>query len=149
MADARTAAFYTLCKIERDNSYSNLLLSDTPGAVAMSKNDRLLYHRLVKTVLERKITTDYNLALYLSQPLKKLKPQVLTILRMGACQLLFMDKIPASAAINESVKLAKKNGCAFASGLVNAVLRNALRTQGTLKEPTSLADRYSHPQKLP
>ncbi|MBQ7962661.1 MAG: 16S rRNA (cytosine(967)-C(5))-methyltransferase RsmB [Clostridia bacterium] len=123
MADARTAAFHTLCKIERDNSYSNLLLSDTPGAVAMSKNDRLLYHRLVKTVLERKITTDYNLALYLSQPLKKLKPQVLTILRMGACQLLFMDKIPASAAINESVKLAKKNGCAFASGLVNAVLR--------------------------
>ncbi|MBQ8503461.1 MAG: 16S rRNA (cytosine(967)-C(5))-methyltransferase RsmB [Clostridia bacterium] len=123
MSDARTAAFHTLCKIERDNSYSNLLLSDTPGAVAMSKNDRLLYHRLVKTVLERKITTDYNLALYLSQPLKKLKPQVLTILRMGACQLLFMDKIPASAAINESVKLAKKNGCAFASGLVNAVLR--------------------------
>lgn len=123
MSDARTAAFHTLCKIERDNSYSNLLLSDTPGAVAMSKNDRLLYHRLVKTVLERKITTDYNLALYLSQPLKKLKPQVLTILRMGACQLLFMDKIPVSAAINESVKLAKKNGCAFASGLVNAVLR--------------------------
>ena len=123
MSDARTAAFHTLCKIERDNSYSNLLLSDTPGAVAMSKNDRLLYHRLVKTVLERKITTDYNLALYLSQPLKKLKPQVLTILRMGACQLLFMDKIPASAAINESVKLAKKNGCAFDSGLVNAVLR--------------------------
>ena len=123
MTDARTAAFRTLCKIERDNSYSNLLLSDNPGAADMSKNDRLLYHRLVKTVLERKITVDYNLALYLSQPLKKLKPQVLTILRMGACQLLFMDKIPASAAINESVKLTKKNGCSFASGLVNAVLR--------------------------
>ena len=54
MTDARTAAFRTLCKIERDNSYSNLLLSDNPGAADMSKNDRLLYHRLVKTVLERK-----------------------------------------------------------------------------------------------
>lgn len=123
MTDARTAAFRTLCKIERDNSYSNLLLSDTPGAVDMSANDRLLYHRMVKTVLERRITIDFNLSLYLKQPLKKLKPQVLTILRLGACQLLFMDKIPASAAINESVKIAKKQGCSFASGLVNAVLR--------------------------
>lgn len=149
MTDARTAAFRTLCKIERDNSYSNLLLSDFPGAVDMSRNDKLLYHRIVKTVLERKITTDYNLALYLSQPLKKLKPQVLTILRIGACQLLFMDKIPDSAAINESVKLAKKNGCAFASGLVNAVLRkvsaNGLVLPDEKSEAEFLSIRYSFP----
>lgn len=148
MTDARTAAFHTLCKIERDNSYSNLLLSETPGASVMSKNDRVLYHRLVKTVLERKITVDYNLSLYLSQPLKKLKPQVLTILRMGTCQLLFMDKIPASAAINESVKLAKKNGCSFASGLVNAVLRkvsvNGLRLPDENKDDY-LSVKYSFP----
>ena len=151
MTDARTAAFHTLCKIERDNSYSNLILSEAPGASAMSKNDRLLFHRLVKTVLERKITADYNLSLYLSQPLKKLKPQVLTILRMGACQLLFMDKIPPSAAINESVKLAKKNGCAFAAGLVNAVLRkvsvNGLRLPDEDKKEY-LSVKYSFPVYL-
>jgi len=65
-------------------------------------------------------------------------------------QIYEMDKIPASAAVNESVTLAKKycRKLRGASGLVNAVLRNAVRTKGTLKEPTSLCDRYSHPQKL-
>lgn len=128
MTDARTAAFRMLSKIERDNSYSNLILSDM-NTEGLPLREKLLAHLLVKTVLERKITADYNLSLYLTQPLKKLKPQVLTILRMGACQLLFTDKIPASAAINESVKLAKNNGCAFASGLVNAVLRK-ISTKG-------------------
>lgn len=123
MTDARSAAFSVLSRIEKDRSYSNLLLSDMTYDEKLSRKDKLLAHRIVKTALERKITVDYNLSLYLTQPLKKLKPQVLTILRMGACQLLFMDKIPASAAINESVKLSKKNGCSFASGLVNAVLR--------------------------
>ena len=152
MTDARTAAFKTLCKIEKDNSYSNLLLSDTPGAADMSRNDRLLYHRIVKTVLERKITVDYNLSRYLSQPLKKLKPQVLTILRMGACQILFMDKIPSSAAINESVKLAKKNGCSFASGLVNAVLRKVDANGLVLPENDNvmnyLSIKYSFPEYI-
>lgn len=152
MTDARTAAFRTLCKIERDNSYSNLLLSDTPGAVDMSGNDRVLYHRMVKTVLERRITIDFNLSLYLKQPLKKLKPQVLTILRLGACQLLFMDKIPASAAINESVKLSKKQGCSFASGLVNAVLRkvsdNGIVLPDEKDEIKYLSIKYSFPEYI-
>lgn len=122
MTDARSAAFSALSKIERNNSYSNLLLSEM-NIQDCSQREKQLAHLIVKTVLERKITLDYNLSRYLTQPLKKLKPQVLTILRMGACQLLFADNIPVSAAINESVKLAKKNGCAFAAGLVNAVLR--------------------------
>ena len=152
MTDSRTAAFRTLCKIERDNSYSNLLLSDTPGAVDMSANDRVLYHRMVKTVLERRITIDFNLSLYLKQPLKKLKPQVLTILRLGACQLLFMDKIPVSAAINESVKLSKKQGCSFASGLVNAVLRkvsdNGIILPDEKDEIKFLSIKYSFPEYI-
>ncbi|MBR5233408.1 MAG: 16S rRNA (cytosine(967)-C(5))-methyltransferase RsmB [Clostridia bacterium] len=152
MTDARTAAFRTLCKIERDNSYSNLLLSDTSGAVGISPNDRVLYHRMVKTVLERRITIDFNLSLYLKQPLKKLKPQVLTILRLGACQLLFMDKIPASAAINESVKIAKKQGCSFASGLVNAVLRkisdNGIVLPDEKNEINYLSKKYSFPEYI-
>lgn len=133
MADARQTAFKALSVMERDNAYSNLLLPDIAAAEELSRRDMLLAYRIVKTVLERKITIDYNLSRYLTQPLKKLKPQVLTILRMGACQLLFMDKIPASAAINESVKLSKKNGSAFASGLINAVLRKV--SQNGLKLP--------------
>lgn len=152
MTDARQAAFFALSKIERDNSYSNLLLPEIAAGEGLSHRDMLLAYRIVKTVLERKITADYNLSLYLSQPLKKLKPQVLTILRMGACQLLFMDKIPASAAINESVKLSKKNGCAFASGLINAVLRKVsaygLKLPETDNGTYYLSVKYSFPEYI-
>ena len=151
MTDARQTAFAHLSKIERDNAYSNLILSEKNGGNALSERDRVLSHRIVKTVLERKITADYNLSLYLTQPLKKLKPQVLTVLRMGACQLLFMDKIPDSAAINESVKLVKKNGCAFASGLVNAVLRKVSANGLMLPDESDenyLSVKYSFPPYL-
>ena len=65
-------------------------------------------------------------------------------------QICMMDKIPDSAAVNEAVAMAKKycKRQSFAPGLVNAVLRNATRGKGTLKQPTTLADRFSHPQKL-
>lgn len=152
MTDARQTAFHALSKMERDNAYSNLLLPEIAAAEELSRRDMLLAYRIVKTVLERKITIDYNLSLYLTQPLKKLKPQVLTILRMGAGQLLFMDKIPASAAINESVKLSKKNGCAFASGLINAVLRkvsvNGLALPEKDDEIKFLSIKYSFPEYI-
>lgn len=151
MADARSSAFIALSKIERAGSYSNLILSELPEEHSLSEKDRVLAHRIVKTVLERKITVDFNLSQYLSQPLKKLKPQVLTILRMGTCQLLFMDKIPPSAAINESVKLTKKHGCAFASGLVNAVLRKVSTNGLILPDEHSenyLSVKYSFPVYL-
>lgn len=122
MKTARQTAFEILNKIQRDNSYSNLALDSVLDKTQADSTDKRLISAIVYGVVERKLTLDYNLSLYLSQPLKKLKPQVLTILRMGAYQLLFMDKIPASAAVNESVKLAKNNQAAFASGLVNAVL---------------------------
>lgn len=149
MLDARSAAFRLLSKIEKDHAYSNLLLAEEPGDGVLSPRDRLLMHRLVKTTLERRRTLDYNIALYLTQPLKKLKPQVLTILRMGACQLFFMDKIPPSAAVNESVRLAKQNGCAFASGLVNAVLRkmqqNGLQLPDKTDKVAFCSVKYSFP----
>ena len=122
MSDARETAFFVLSRIEKDSAYANLVLGD----VFKNENncaDVKFSYALVKGVLERLITLDYMLSRCLTQPIKKLKPQVLTILRLGAFLILFMDKVPVSAAVNESVKLAKNHGCAFASGLVNAVLR--------------------------
>ena len=152
MKDARQTAFYALSKMEKDNAYSNLLLPEIAAAEDISRRDMLLAYRIVKTVLERKLTIDYNLSLYLKQPLKKLKPQVLTILRMGASQLLFMDKIPVSAAINESVKLSKTNGCAFASGLINAVLRKVSSSGLILPDDKDnikyLSIKYSFPEYI-
>lgn len=146
MKNARQTAFEILNKIQRDNSYSNLLLDSAFEKSDMDQKDKAFASALVYGVLERMITLDYELSQYLRQPLKKLKPQVLTILRLGAYQLLFMDKIPTSAAINESVKLIKNNGVSFASGLVNAVLRKV--SSNGLTESDDLSVRYSAPQWL-
>lgn len=146
MKSARQTAFEILNKIQRDESYSNLALDSALDKAEIDVKEKRFVSALVYGVTERRITLDYNLSLYLSQPLKKLKPQVLTALRLGAYQILFMDKIPDSAAVNESVKLVKKNKTAFASGLVNAVLhkiaKNGLKTDG------SMSVKYSAPEWL-
>ncbi|MDR1630369.1 MAG: 16S rRNA (cytosine(967)-C(5))-methyltransferase RsmB [Oscillospiraceae bacterium] len=150
MGDARRTAFDILNRVERDGAYSNLLLKETLAGSDLDARDAAFAHSLVSGVLERLYTLDYLLSLCLKQPLKKLKPQVLTILRMGAFQMLFMEKVPASAAVNESVGLAKKSGSAFAAGLVNAVLRS-VHKNGVVcpnKDENSLEYykvRYSYP----
>ncbi len=119
----RQSAFKILNKIEKDKAYTNLALDSYLRTNAGEVYSSSFVSALVYGVTERIITLDWLLSKYLQKPLKKLKPEVLTILRMGAYQLKFMDSVPDSAAVNESVKLAKNNGCAFASGLVNSVLR--------------------------
>lgn len=146
MKSARQTAFEILNKIQRNNSYSNLTLDAFLEKTSAEPQDKKLISALVYGVTERLLTLDYNLSLYLSQPLKKLKPEVLTALRMGAYQILFMEKIPVSAAVNESVKLVKSNKAAFASGLVNAVLRKI--SLNGLKDDGSMSVKYSAPQWL-
>lgn len=122
MKDARQTAFEILLKIQEDNAYSNIALDTALDAVKLTDLDTSLVSALVYGTLERIITIDYNLSLYLKRPINRLQPEVLTVLRLGVCQILFMDKIPVSAAVNESVKIIKITRSAFASGLVNAVL---------------------------
>ncbi len=123
MKNARQTAFEILLKLYRNNAYSNLAINSALTESELSQRDSSLVSALVYGVIERQITIDYTLSLYLSQPVKKLRPEVLISLRLGVFQLLFLDRIPTSAAINESVNLVKQNHCSFASGLVNAVLR--------------------------
>lgn len=149
----RQLAFKILNKIERDKAYSNLTLDAAlRDGVGDSPASSSFVTALVYGVTERKITLDYVLSGFLKQPLKKLKPEVLTILRMGVFQLKFMDKIPASAAVNESVKLTKLNKCAFASGLVNSVLHKVdsaeIEYPETDDEEYNLSIRYSCPKEL-
>ena len=101
MKSPRLIAFETLYKIFSDNSYSNLALD---SVLKKDTEDKQFVSALVYGVVERKLTLDYFIEKYTD---KKLKPKILIILRMGAYQLLFMDKVPSSAAINESVKLTK------------------------------------------
>lgn len=142
MKTARQISFEILNKIQKDNSYSNLALEYELEKSKTTENDRRLISALVYGVIERKITIDYQLERYLSQPMKKINPQVLTILRIGVYQILYMDKIPASAAVNESVKLAKDNKLNFASGLVNAVLRKVADNGLVFPDETEKNYRY-------
>jgi 16S rRNA (cytosine967-C5)-methyltransferase len=120
----------------------------------LSGPDRGLFAELVFGVLRRQGTLDYILTGLLTQPLLRLEPQVLIFLRLGLYQLMYLDRIPESAAVNESVNLAKQS-LPRASGLVNAVLRNYLRNKDTVTFPDpvaapadSIAARHSHPAWL-
>ena len=148
---ARQSAFEILYKVERSGAYSNLALDAQLSSKDGADGDSALLTALVYGVLERLITLDYNIALYLRQPLKKLKPEVLIALRIGAYQLLFMDRIPESAAVNESVKLAKNNRAQFAAGLVNAVLRkvasNGLQLPDESDRLNFMSVKYSVPEQ--
>lgn len=153
MTSARKAAAGILLKMEQDGAYSSLSLNGAlKGHPELSAKDGALVTRLVYGVTERKLTLDYNISLYLRQPLKKLHPQVLCILRLGAYQILFADKIPVRAAVNESVQLAKESGVAFAAGLINAVLRKVASFGLCLPDPSDtyeyLSVKYSCPQAL-
>lgn len=148
--DDRFLAYKILNKIERDKAYSNITVD-----VVLNENEATsapFVCALVYGVIERKITIDFFLSKFLTQPIKKLNPQVLTILRMGVYQIKFMDKIPDSAAVNESVKLSKKVKCAFASGLINSVLRKIASNEIQLPETDNkiydLSIKYSCPESL-
>jgi 16S rRNA (cytosine967-C5)-methyltransferase len=119
---ARKAAFGILMAVERGHSHSDDLLR---GRVvnALSAPDRNLATALVLGVIRWQISLDHQIQAFLKHPNAKLDPEVRIVLRLGAFQLLHMDRIPARAAIDESVELAKKAGQRFASGMVNAVLR--------------------------
>lgn len=152
MDRARKTAFDTLLRIARDGAYSNLALSAALDGEALSATDGAFASALVYTTVERQITIDYHLSLYLRQPIKKLRPEVCTALRMGVSQILFFDKVPAAAAVNESVRLVRQNkNTAYAAGLVNAVLRKVASGGPCLPEgddDAARSVRYSCPQWL-
>ena len=152
MNNPRQSAFEALVKTEKEGAYSNIALDSLLSKSGYDTRDRAFVSNLFYGVIERKLTLDYQLGLYTAKPLTKMKAELLTIMRLGAYQLLFMDKVPASAAVNESVKLTKKNGLTHASGLVNAVLRkidkNGLKLPSEKNYSEYLSIKYSCPQWL-
>jgi 16S rRNA (cytosine967-C5)-methyltransferase len=122
LSAARRAAFDLLLAVESGQNHSDDLLRGR-AVNALSAADRNLATALVLGVLRRQIVLDARLRDLLKHPGAKLDPAVRIALRLGAFQLLHMDRIPARAAIDESVELAKQAGQRFASAMVNAVLR--------------------------
>lgn len=147
---ARETALNALIACRKNGAWSNSVLKDYSRRDRLDSREAALAARLCYGVLQNRGRLDFYLKQLLTGRLEKLHPVIRDILHLGVYQIYEMDKIPASAAVNESVTLAKKycGKAANAAALVNAVLRSAVRTKGTLSEPQTLADRYSHPQNL-
>ena len=146
--DARETALRALITCRRQSGWSNAVLKQTIAQEKLDSRDAALATRLCYGVVQNRGRLDFYLAQLLKGSVKKLHPAVRDILHLGLYQIYDLDKIPDSAAVNESVRLARKYGAPGSDRLVNGVLRNAVRTKGGLQEPVSYADKYSHPEEL-
>lgn len=146
ISPARTAAFDILQKIENERAYSSVLLPVYEEN--MDARDRALCHEITLGVLRRKLYLDRVIETFVG---KKLDSPVRTALHIGLYQLLFLDKIPAYSAINESVNLVQRAKKTSAKGLVNAVLRKAAKGPPVLTfsdDTERISVETSHPRWL-
>lgn len=143
MHNPREAAVVALYKIEKEGAYLNKAILD--NSKGLNPADRAFLNQLVMGVARNKTYIDFLIQKYSKIKLKKLSDWVHQILRCGVYQLVMMDKIPPSAACNESVKLANKFAHSGAKGYVNGVLRSISRSLDNLPETDDLAVRYSTP----
>lgn len=138
---AREAAFLSLQRLWRDGKYSNLELSASIEKYKLTGVEKSLYTALLYGVIERKLTLDHLLGKYSSRPTEEIDKDVKTAIYLGLYQLYFTDKIPPSAAVNESVALlrrfwAKKNS----EGFANAILRAAAKDAKNIDYPDKTKD---------
>ncbi len=148
--NARETALNVLIACRKDGGWSNGVLKEYTVRDRLDRREAALAARLCYGVLQNRMKLDFYLKQLLTGSLKSIHPAVRDILHLGLYQLYEMDKIPQSAAVNESVELTKKycRKQKNAAPLVNGVLRSAVRLQDTLEKPQSLEEKYSHPQKL-
>ena len=153
---SRAVALSILLLSRRSDDALDELIEQQTVSVSQPR-DRSLVMELVYGVLRRQETIDWRLDAVLSKPLHRLPAVVQMLLRLGAYQLLFLDRIPASAAVNETVRLAKFYAQQLRrdwSGLVNGVLRNLIRVPATpfpdqaVHPALSLSVRYGIPEWL-
>ncbi len=128
----RSLAVGALQQIHQARGYSPLVLDSVLQREELSGADRALLSRLVYGVVERELTIDYLLSQCSSMKLSRVHPVVLEILRVGAYQILYLEKVPDAAAVNEAVKIAKTKRQGQAAGFVNAVLRGLSRRKAEL-----------------
>jgi len=152
---AREIALLTLQETDTQAKKSEQSLHRLLNRHKPDKNDRSLATELVNGVLRYRLRLDFIISLYYHHDLKKAAPVLRNILRLGAYQLLFLNKIPGWAAVNECVSLAVKYKGRHIAGIVNGVLRRIASWEGSLDEilkneplERRLSLEYSHPEWL-
>ena len=138
---------------EKEGKLSLFLEKEAKLHPSFSERDQAFVKRLVFGTVKWQLYLDYVLGLFSSTPVKKMRPAIHMILLLGSYQLLFAEDIPVSAAVNESVILAKQNGFAKLSGFVNAILRKIADQRDSISAPEGddaayYSIRYSCPEWL-
>lgn len=149
IAPARRAAFRILLRVDATDAHSDELLR-SPEVDALSAQDRNLTTTLVLGTLRWQLALDARIRPLLSRPNAKLAPETAIALRMGAYQLLHLERVPAHAVINDAVELVKQGSERGAAGMVNAILRKVAaqprwESPGPLGSPAAIADTWAHP----
>lgn len=139
MKSARETALLALVNMEKSQAYSNIEQKKELKENELNSNDRALFKQLFFGTLEKKYLLDYYISRLSTIKPHKMSPYVINILRTGLYQLMFLERIPQSAACNEAVKLSKIYARS-ASGFVNAILRNFLRNRDNLSLPNKSED---------
>src|SRR5690625_2715021 len=122
----RQVALDILMRIEKQGSFSHLLISDTIRQAKISELDEKLLTEIVYGTIERKMTLDHYLTPFIKSQ-KKIADWVQMLLRLSVFQMLYLDKVPDYAIIHEAVEIAKKRGHKGIASFVNGVLRNLMR----------------------
>jgi 16S rRNA (cytosine967-C5)-methyltransferase len=150
--DPRYLAVDTLNKLESSGEFLKDLLDAQLQKSSLSRLDQGLFTELVMGTVRMKRSLDYVLAQFSKRPLAKIHPALLNVLRIGVYQLLYLDRIPPSAAVNEAVKLARAFGHEGTAKFANGVLRQVLRGRDSLVYPSleehpaeHLGLKYSYP----
>ena len=149
MSDSpRKIAVNILINIEKKSSFVNVELNKMRKLPSLSNLDKRFISEIVSGVIKHKITIDYIIDKYSKIKSKKMSPFVLSVLQTGVYQIVYMDKVPKSAAVNESVKLVKKSPAHGLSGITNAVLRSVNEDEIdhiTGNDAEYLSIKYSYP----
>ena len=144
MGNSRKTSFKALYNVLQNGAYSNIEINRAIKASQLDRRDAALASAIFYGVLERRLTLDRIVGEYSSVPLKKIEPRVLIILEQALYQLLFLDKIPDSAAVNEAVKIAKAMRLTKSSGFINGVLRSFLRNDKKYSIPDRQSERLEY-----
>lgn len=153
--NTREISLDILLDIEKNNKYTKSALDTALVANQfMEKQERALISRLVEGVTEQRIRLDYIADCFIKNGIKKCRPVIRCVIRMGIYEIFYMDSIPESATCNEYVKLVEKRGMGKLKGFVNGILRNVCRNQNQIVFPDKsnyvnyLSVAYSVPERL-
>jgi 16S rRNA (cytosine967-C5)-methyltransferase len=151
VSPARASALAVLLRVFEDDAWADRALHAEAARLALDGRERALAMRLAYGAVQRRATLDHLIELFAGRPVERLEPLVVAALRLGLYQLAYVDRVPAHAAVGESVELVKRASPGGAK-LVNAVLRRGTREAAAHvaalgdATPTQAALRHSHPE---